>query len=198
MKPESNRRRASSSSPSLDNSAQSTEEKARGRDGEMRPRKKERERGRVGFCDVVGGDSPAATGIFWVQGGDEREDGVSSKGKMVVDRQAEEEKRKHQPRILLGIHGCKEFLLERKNPGKYLYRFLVACGERSQRTNTFFLNDFSEEPKSRTTLWIPQGTWIQTFSPLGLSLSSLDPFVAIQWPYWPASQYLLIVTTIAP
>jgi hypothetical protein len=39
----------------------------------MRLRKKERERGRVGFCDVVGGDSPAATGIFWAQGGDERE-----------------------------------------------------------------------------------------------------------------------------
>jgi hypothetical protein len=73
MKLESNRRRASSSSPSLDNSAQSTEEKARGRDGEMRLRKKERERGRVGFCDIVGGDSPAATGIFRVQGGDEQE-----------------------------------------------------------------------------------------------------------------------------
>jgi hypothetical protein len=70
--PESNRRRASSSSPSLDNSAQSTEERARGRDGEMRLRKKERERGRVGFWDVIGGDSPAATGIFWAQGGDER------------------------------------------------------------------------------------------------------------------------------
>jgi hypothetical protein len=70
---ESNCRRASSSSPSLDNSAQSTEERARGRDREMRLRKKERERGRVGFWDVVGGDSPAMTGTFWVQGGDERE-----------------------------------------------------------------------------------------------------------------------------
>ncbi|KAE8075808.1 hypothetical protein FH972_014495 [Carpinus fangiana] len=55
---------------------------------------------------------------------------------MVVDRQAEEDKRKHQPWILLGIHGCKEFLLEKKNPGKYLYRFLVACVEQSHRTNT--------------------------------------------------------------
>jgi hypothetical protein len=36
-------------------------------------RKKERERERVGFWDVVGGDSSAATGIFWAQGGDERE-----------------------------------------------------------------------------------------------------------------------------
>jgi hypothetical protein len=64
LEPESNRRRASSSSPSQDNSVQSTEERARGRDGEMRLRKKERERGRMGFWDVVGGDSPAATGIF--------------------------------------------------------------------------------------------------------------------------------------
>ena len=27
----------------------------------------------MGFLDVVGGASPAATGIFWSQGGDERE-----------------------------------------------------------------------------------------------------------------------------
>ena len=27
----------------------------------------------MGFWDVVGGVSPAATGIFWAQGGDERE-----------------------------------------------------------------------------------------------------------------------------
>ena len=47
----------------------------------MHLRKKEWERGRVGFWDVVGGDSPAATGIFWAQGGDEQEE----RGKEAVD-----------------------------------------------------------------------------------------------------------------
>ena len=39
----------------------------------MHLRKRERKRGRVGLWDVVEGDSPTATRIFWEQGEDERE-----------------------------------------------------------------------------------------------------------------------------